>query len=137
MFKLDYLIICENVIVDQRARISAINIFDNINVTNLPARHSGFHVLFRINPDKKSSTKGLNIRIAFRVIGPGQEVLVEGKAEMKDLSIKKGAGLASSADLSNTAFTKPGIHKVELELNGRILGEREFEVIKHAKQQPK
>jgi hypothetical protein len=132
MLKLDYLLLCEDVIVDNASRISALKIFDNITVTSFPAAHFNFNLLFRLTPTAISEVNGKSIHITVRVLDPDNAELLRAESDSPIISLQNPQnGLVSSVNLNQTIFNKVSLHIVELQVDGKVVGKKEFEVIFH------
>jgi len=130
MFKLDYLLLCEDVIIDQMGRVSAIKIFDELIVSAFPASHNGFKILFRLNPKEEKDLKNLSLNLLFKVSDPSNKEIARAEANPKDFTIKKGGGLVSAVDFSPVVFAQEGLHKIEFSINKKLEGVKNFEVRK-------
>jgi hypothetical protein len=126
MVKFDYLLFCEDVIIDAQKRASLINTFDTINSTQFPAINHRFKVMFRLASNvTKPTSKELEFKLLLTT-DKGKELA---KAEgSQKVVLNPDEGLASAIDLSGLVFEKPGKYFIQLFLNGEELAKKVLRV---------
>lgn len=101
MKKVNYFLLCENLLKDEKGRITLVNIFDTINAENLPVAPLRFSIALSIKLDEEDVVDG-QVKLGFEVLNA------------KNKAIAKAEG---RADVPNTA----GNVVTVVELGGRIL----------------
>ena len=120
----NYFVICENVLTDDKGRISLINIYDVIYSRGFPAVHSsGFKVA--ANFDVVGVDKKLEQPVKFSLSDPDGQTVVESAAHISlPASKKQKRGILLGG--SPIALTKAGTYVARLELVGVEAFEQEL-----------
>ena len=131
MTKLDYFLLCENVINDQQGRISLINIFDTINVTALPAIQPKLCLAFAVYLDSEQQKRG-EVKFKLDVLKPSESSLLsaEGKGEIKPVMSKNNVQpkLAANLELAGVVFDEVGLYTAHLYVGSKLISSTTFEV---------
>lgn len=126
MFELDYMIFCEDVIVDANKRASLITTFDIVLADKYPATNNKFKVMFRLLPKVKSSKK-VKVKITVLLTDGKNKTLVKAEGS-ESLLLSMNKAIASPVDLSGVTFESAGTYFVKLLVNGKELARRKLVV---------
>jgi len=117
-FKLNFLHVCEQVIIDTTGNISVINIFNQINSLNFPAIHPKFCIFCNIigyqtgRYDIEIIINNENVPVA----------TVKGKIEIA--SLKSEANFI--ANFINFRFDKEGDYGIEVKVDGNKINDKDY-----------
>lgn len=125
MFEVEYLIFCESKGVDDRGRLSLINIFDTIFAVEYPVAYPQLRVVTKLTAKNKAIlNKAITIKLTTNI--GGEEITqLEGTSKV---TIEKGNSLVPDLDLSHFAFPEQGDYTVKLFVNDSLLAERILKV---------
>lgn len=135
MARLNYLIICEEVVVDKTTqKISVVNIFNSIGANELPARPNKFVVAFDFCPedgDVSDDTVHVKIKIVppskkhvFSITGTGTFTKPPVKSDDTTSEIVHHLNLADKLGVHEF-----GTHKVQLFVADKKIGERSLKIV--------
>jgi hypothetical protein len=116
MIKVDYLLIAEDVRVDNRNRTSIINVAERLDVPSVPVNLQNVKVTARIHPEGKPIVDQTT-DIKFLLSLGSEEIF---KIEMQPkLTIELGKGWATVMNIDNLVFPKFGDYKFSLYINDK------------------
>ncbi|MBI2022902.1 hypothetical protein HYS97_03585 [Candidatus Daviesbacteria bacterium] len=106
--------VCETAIIDKMGRLSVINIFENINASQLPAIHSQLAVVGSLyfKGDKKNRPDSCNIGVT--ILNPGNKEI---------FSVSQNLPLSDNDSgfvflIQALQFTEKGEHNIEISADG-------------------
>ena len=118
------MIICDEVIDDKRTRKkSLIGMFDRIMAASFPARHPKLHIFFSL-----TNGRGKYKAVLQQIFLLDLKVLQEIQGELEFSS--PNDVLEYDFELLNISFPFEGKYSFQLLLDGKVAGERIFEVVK-------
>jgi len=125
---LEFLLLCDHSIKDERGKISIIGVFDNFKAEKLPAGIPLFYVVGRINI-KEESIKNINAELFLKS---------KDKKYSKSLSKVTSDYIPKSIDgiikinlvfpINRLIFEKTGEYIFELVINGKKVGETKLDI---------
>lgn len=118
-FKLNFLHICDSVLISNTGNISVINIFNTIFTPNFPAIHPKFTIFCNIIGDEVG--RG-NIKIS--IFDPEKKIIAEVPGEVVIASPNSEANFV--ANFLNILFTKEGEYLVEIKINEIKINEKDY-----------
>jgi hypothetical protein len=124
--KLLYAILCDNAFLSIDKKVNIIGVFETIGAAKFPVTHPKFVIVGSIKPDKKTFKMSLNIvsdKSNVPVLGNIQEREVNLPEESKDQNFN------FIIEVVNASFNEPGIYKVEISIDGKVVGEIPFKLV--------
>jgi hypothetical protein len=126
--RVNYLLICESTITDENKKLSIINIFNALEVDDLPTSPSKFNAVFEIEVDRKDIGDG---KLALDLVitdNEGRAIMkVTGKARLVVSSDLEVGVFNSSLPIDGNLIIKSkGEHRLALIMNGVELASRSF-----------
>ncbi len=107
-------LLCDYAITSDDGKLSIMGIFGNINFPSLPNAYPRFFVVIIVSLDAGSH------QVTLGIVDPtGQQMLPEPPAVDVNVEIP-GADTNLVIDFNNLPFQRPGIHQVQLFVNGRL-----------------
>jgi len=124
MYKLEYLVICEDVINGDNAKTSLINIFQVVNSTVVPAVCSRLKVAFRVVPAEPPM--GI-IKMNISIKSPSGKVVVGADGEIPTTKLVGDKSLSTSVDFSGLVMEEAGKYTVALKVGEKVVGKTYFD----------
>ena len=125
----DYFLLCENTIFDNKGRVSIINIYNVINVYDLPANHESMVFISRI--EAKNLEREVNIKGRISIIAPSGKEKLPKKSNMFELSFSKGQlSQLIEVKIPNVVFDELGEYSTSLIVASKKLKSQYFEIRK-------
>ena len=113
MFEAEYMVFCESKAIDEKGRLSLINIFDKIYANDFPAAHPQLKVVTKLSATKKAV---LNKEIAVKLITSlGDKEIAKIEGTMK-VTIEKGNSIVQDFELNQFVFPEAGDYTIRLEI---------------------
>ena len=128
--QLHTLLLCDYAMTAQDGKISAIGVFSQINVTQMPATHGRCFIvaILEASPGPHELT--------IQVIGPSGNPTLEQAPRLR-IEVPRNATSANIvADLKGMRLEEIGRHRIELRAGDQILGSSPFTVNLILRQQP-
>ncbi len=108
-------LLCDYALTSQDGKLSVLGIFGNINFPTLPNAYPRFFVVIVVALDRGPH----EVRIG--ILDPmGQQLLPEPPQVQVEVEVP-GADTNLVVDFNNLPFNRPGIHQVQLLLDGRLV----------------
>lgn len=125
----NFLLVCENVILDDKNKLSLIGTFNAINVLKLPAAHNLFVVA---NLGIKEVKKPTNIKLKVEVVAPtGKQIVQNPPVIEKELEVKDAVqNVGGIFEMRNMVFAEIGIYEINLIVNEKQIGVFPLEIRK-------
>jgi hypothetical protein len=125
MFEAEYLLFCESKAVDERGRLSLINIFDTIYAPTFPAGHPQLRAIIKLTAKNKSIvSKDIAIKITTNL----KAKEISGLEAKNKVTVEKGNSLVTDLDLSQFGFPEPGSYDVKLFVDDKLLLTRSLKI---------
>ena len=122
-FKLDFLHICDQVIVDQDKKISIIGIFNKIKAFGFPAIHPKFSIFTKISGAIGAYKQRIEI-ISTENNTPMASVI-------GDFEIKNSEGSIFIGNFINMLFPVEGKYKIKIYIDDTIVNEGNYIIIRN------
>ena len=119
--KLNFLHVCENVLISQDGKISVIGVFNRLLTKGWPAIHPKFSVVTNISTSLEEYIEVVEI------ISPENKTIA--KAKNKIIINKKGQSSNFVADFTNIVFPIEGKYKIRVSVNDKIISEDNYYII--------
>ncbi|GAC1325286.1 MAG: hypothetical protein NVSMB22_15020 [Chloroflexota bacterium] len=107
--------ICDYALTSDDGKLSAVGIFSNINFPTLPNAYPRFFVVIILNLDAGSHPVSLGI------VDPVGQLLLDEQPSVEVEVALPGADTNLVIDFNNLPFNQPGIHQVQLFLDGLLI----------------
>ena len=121
MFEAEYMVFCDSKAIDDKGRISLINIFDTIYANDFPAAHPQLKVVTKLTANKKAI---LNKDVALKLavyLKTKEVAKLEGDMHV---TIEKGNSLIQDFELNQFVFPETGDYAIRLEIDNQLVVER-------------
>ena len=119
--KLNFLHVCENVLISQDKKISVIGIFNKLLTRGWPAIHPKFSVVTNVSAPPKEYTEVVEI------ISPEDKTIA--KVGNKIVINKEGQSNNFVANFVNTIFPIEGKYKIKVSIDDKIISENSHYII--------
>ncbi|OGY23881.1 MAG: hypothetical protein A2172_05095 [Candidatus Woykebacteria bacterium RBG_13_40_15] len=124
--KLLYALLCDNAFLSIDKKVNIIGVFETIGASKFPITHPKFVIVGSIAPDKRKFKMSLNIvseKSKEAILGNLQEREVSLPEESKDQNFN------FIIEVVNASFNEPGIYKVEISIDDKVVGEIPFKLV--------
>jgi hypothetical protein len=125
----DFFLLCENVIIDDKARASIINIYDAIFATQLPALHGNLHFISRVTPKAKVKDS-VKAKCGLSIKSPsGKERLMIKSNDVEIEFTKERPSMIVNVQIPGVVFDEFGEYTASFSVNDKAVAKTKFSVI--------
>lgn len=130
-FQVEFFLLCENVIIDQKNKASIINLYDRIFAEKLPAQHPRFvfftSILF--SNQTENSQKAI-VTLSVKTPSGVESVMVKTPAQFDIPHHTNSGKIGTILEIPNPILTEYGEYTAEILVNGKVLKSKVFDVVK-------
>lgn len=120
MIKIDYFLSCEDVKVDDRGRTTLVNLFERLDIPNVPAAVNGAKVTFRMHPSVKAI---VNKKMEFKVSAELKGKEVWNVKISPTVTVEKNNGYAHVLSIDPMVFPEFGAYTIRLFIDNKEMAE--------------
>jgi hypothetical protein len=124
--KLHYALLCDYAFLSVDKKVNIIGVFETINARQFPVVHPRFVIVGSISPSKNKFKMSLNI-----VDESGSEILQDLQEREVNLPKENANNFNFIVEVINANFAKPGNYKVEIKIDGKLVGDIDFKVMEN------
>ena len=123
--KLLYALLCDNAFLSIDRKVNIIGVFETINAQKFPVVHPKFVIVGSIEPSKR------NFKMSLNIIGEDEKPIL-GDIQEREVDLPaeaKGQNFNFIIEVINTNFIGPGAYRVQVAIDGKVIGEVPFKVL--------
>lgn len=123
----DYMLLAENVIIDDRSRVTIINSYDTIYAPSLPTVQSALYIICALK--LQNAKKNTNVKFNFEVFAPDGALMVRESVEQLVDRDGKNAGYNLVVNASMMPLNSYGEYTFKMTYEDKVVATRTLYVI--------
>jgi len=130
ILKKDYVLLCENLIIDQTGKVTIVNAFDTIYTESLPAIHAALYFVAQIIVEGSEKKDEDSTSFDLKVLSPSKNAILSNTMKLKINSALPTQKIILAAQLNGMPIEELGTYQFILTHNSKMVVQRSLEVVK-------